>query len=177
MSELGAPIIAVFGHRGSGKTTLIERILRDLSSIGYRVAVAKHVHHRDFAVDVEGKDTWRYARAGAKAVAAVSAAKLFIVREVEDCPELDEVLGILAKDVDLVLIEGFRHRAGQRADVHKIVVARSVEEAEELLQGLSEPVIGVYGDLRVASVGGVRVCGYGELLRRILDIVEQVRGR
>jgi len=43
------PIISVVGKSDSGKTTLIERIIPELTKRGYRVATVKHDVH-DFDI-------------------------------------------------------------------------------------------------------------------------------
>ena len=58
------PAIAIAAYSGTGKTTLIERLLPALRSRGLRVAVVKHDGHR-FDIDREGKDSWRFTQAGA----------------------------------------------------------------------------------------------------------------
>lgn len=99
--------VAVVGEKNTGKTLLIERLVEDLSRSGCRVAVAKHIHHDDFDVDVEGKDTWRAYAAGAEAVAGASPRKLFIVaRKDEDLSLIAELLRTISKP-DLLLLEGF----------------------------------------------------------------------
>ena len=41
------PKVFIFvGHSGAGKTTLIEKLLRELSGRGLRVATIKHAHHK-----------------------------------------------------------------------------------------------------------------------------------
>jgi GTPase SAR1 family protein len=59
------PKVFIFvGHSGAGKTTLIEKLLRELSGRGLRVATIKHAHHK-VVLDTPGKDSWRYKQAGA----------------------------------------------------------------------------------------------------------------
>jgi len=64
MSNIMPNVFIFVGHSGCGKTTLIEKLLRELSGRGLRVAVIKHAHHR-VVLDTPGKDSWRYKQAGA----------------------------------------------------------------------------------------------------------------
>ena len=50
---------------GTGKTTYLERLIAALKARGLRVAAVKHDAHR-LELDREGKDSWRFARAGAE---------------------------------------------------------------------------------------------------------------
>ena len=63
-----AAIIAVVGSKKSGKTTTIEALTRELVKRGFKVAAVKHVSEPDFTMDTKGKDTWRFAQAGARIV-------------------------------------------------------------------------------------------------------------
>ena len=58
------PVIGFAAFSGTGKTTLIEKIVRNLKAQGFRVAVIKHDAHK-FEIDKEGKDSWRFSKAGA----------------------------------------------------------------------------------------------------------------
>ena len=63
----GIPMFGVTGASGSGKTTVVEVLVRVLRQRGWRVATLKHAP-AGFALDRPGKDSWRFARAGAEAV-------------------------------------------------------------------------------------------------------------
>ncbi len=104
-------VVLVRGRSGSGKTTVITRILPALIGAGYRVGVAKHTSHvTEF--DRPGKDSHRFREAGAAAVLAggKDQAALFFPAD----PDSWEVSDIVRRmqDVDLVLIEGFRRITG-----------------------------------------------------------------
>ena len=103
------PIVSFVGNSGAGKTTLLEKIVRELKARGYRVAVIKHSHH-DFEIDHEGKDSWRFAQAGSDCVVISSLAKVAMVQQsaLGGEPPLDELVGLVADRVDIVLTEGFR---------------------------------------------------------------------
>ncbi len=59
-------VLLIVGYKKVGKTTLIERLVPELSSRGYRVGTVKH-HYSEFPieVDAQGTDSWRHRRAGA----------------------------------------------------------------------------------------------------------------
>ena len=71
-------IVSFVGRSGTGKTTLIERLIPELSARGLRVAVIKHDAHR-FDIDKEGKDSWRFTKAGAVVSSIVSDEKSAMV--------------------------------------------------------------------------------------------------
>ncbi len=112
------PAVAFVGKSGSGKTTLIERLIPELQRRGYRVGVAKH-HHRPTFIDQEGKDTWRYERAGASPVGIVSQVQAALFVQTEKELPLDLFLGRYFTGVDVVLIEGYRWSDKPKIEVHR----------------------------------------------------------
>jgi molybdopterin-guanine dinucleotide biosynthesis protein B len=57
-------VIGIAGWKNSGKTTLVTRLIAELTRRGLRVASVKHAHH-EADVDQEGTDTFRHRAAGA----------------------------------------------------------------------------------------------------------------
>lgn len=105
------PVIHVVGKKNSGKTTLIEKIISELSARGYRVATVKH-HHSERPIDLDwkGKDSWRHRNAGAKAVAVISQSETVLFQQTEESTPLSQLLANM-KGVDVVLVEGFGSEA------------------------------------------------------------------
>lgn len=98
-------IYSVVAYSGTGKTTLLEKLIPELKKHGLRVAVLKHDAH-EFEVDREGKDSWRMTRAGAD-ISAVASATHAAIMENRPVPT-EELLGRL-RDVDIILTEGYKH--------------------------------------------------------------------
>ena len=61
------PVLGFVATSGTGKTTLLTRLLPLLKARGLRCGVVKHSHH-DFAIDIPGKDSYRLREAGADQV-------------------------------------------------------------------------------------------------------------
>ncbi len=110
------PAIAFAAFSGVGKTTLIERVVRELKARGIRTAVIKHDGHR-FEIDHEGKDSWRFAQAGADMVIISSADQTACIERRE--LSLQQLLNRI-DHVDLVLVEGFKNE-----DLPQIGIARA----------------------------------------------------
>jgi molybdopterin-guanine dinucleotide biosynthesis adapter protein len=109
-------VYGVIGWKNSGKTSLMERLVTEITGRGFSVSTVKHVHH---AVDLDqpGKDTWRHRQAGAREVVLASADRLAILVEHRGPePELPAVLARLAP-VDLVLVEGYKRDAHPKVEV------------------------------------------------------------
>ena len=120
--------ICVVGCKNSGKTTLIERLVPELIARGRRVATIKHDAH-DFEIDIPGKDTWRHRQAGSETTIIASSSKVAMVRLVDREAGLDELLRLVDRSYDIVLVEGLR-----RSPLPKILVHRDeAGEAPDLL--------------------------------------------
>ncbi|MCK4434661.1 molybdopterin-guanine dinucleotide biosynthesis protein B, partial [Candidatus Bathyarchaeota archaeon] len=76
-------VIAVVGTKNSGKTTVIEILTKELVKRGYRLAVAKHIPEPSFTIDTEGKDTWRFAEAGAETIVSVASDEIVTVEKTD----------------------------------------------------------------------------------------------
>jgi len=112
------PIISIVGKSDSGKTTLIEKLVPELTRRGYRVATVKHDIH-GFEVDREGKDSWRHKQAGAHTVIISSPQKIALIRDVEKDSTLDEIRGRWIQDVDLILSEGYKKDVQPKIEVFR----------------------------------------------------------
>src|SRR5262250_2369787 len=91
--KLKPKIVLVVGYKKTGKTTLIEKLIPELSKRGYRVGTIKH-HHSDFpvAVDSTGSDSWRHRKAGAANVALITPTEVATFRNLGDGIPLDQVI-------------------------------------------------------------------------------------
>ncbi len=151
-------VLAFTGRRKSGKTTLIERLVKILSSEG-KVAVVKHVHHTDVEFDVEGTDTWRIKHAGATAVVGLAPNKFFLNADIEtDLDSAINLIKLVVPNIRMVLLEGFYDQIKMRKDVYRIIVVKTMEEAEELLADSHTKPLGIYcEDCDEIEVGGIPV--------------------
>lgn len=109
-------VYGVIGWKNSGKTSLMERLVADITGRGFTVSTVKHVHH---AVDLDqpGKDTFRHRQAGAREVVLASADRFALMVEHRGQePELAAILARLAP-VDLVLVEGYKRDTHCKVEV------------------------------------------------------------
>jgi len=134
------PILSVVGRSNSGKTTLLEKLVRELSRRGWRIGTVKHHVHGPVTVDVPGKDSWRHKQAGARAVVLASDCTCFLVRDTPAQLPLDEIAHRYLDEVVLVLTEGFRSAA-----MPKIEVNRAAQQTP-LLCGPGDDLLAVVSD-------------------------------
>lgn len=130
-------IIGVAGFKNAGKTTLVERLVAELTGRGYKVSTIKHAHH-SFDIDHEGRDSFRHRKAGASQVAVVSRHRWAIIDELRDEPEpsLKEMLARL-DPCDLVIVEGYKR------DDHEKIEVRNVDSSNPRLVDEDETIVAV----------------------------------
>jgi molybdopterin-guanine dinucleotide biosynthesis protein B len=116
-------VIGVAGFKNAGKTTLVEKLVVELTRRGYRISTVKHAHH-SFDIDHEGRDSFRHRAAGASEVAVVSASRWAIIHESRDEaePPLADILAKLAP-CDLVIIEGYKRDDHDKIEVRNLALA------------------------------------------------------
>jgi molybdopterin-guanine dinucleotide biosynthesis protein B/molybdopterin-guanine dinucleotide biosynthesis protein len=115
------PAVTVVARSGTGKTTLLEKLIDALVRRGWTIGALKHDAHR-FEIDHPGKDSWRLTRAGATVTAISSPAKSAVIRQHDVEPDLE----VLLRDfigVDLVLTEGFKRSRLPKIEVHRAALA------------------------------------------------------
>ncbi len=100
---------SVVGYGSSGKTTLIRKLVKELRTRGYKIAVVKHDPGEHGAVDKEGSDTSLFWEAGSEAVILASPSRLTLFKRTEKDLMVEEILP-LCGDVDCVILEGYKGR-------------------------------------------------------------------
>ena len=134
------PILSVVGRSNSGKTTLLEKLIRELTARGRLVGTIKHHVHGALTVDVPGKDSWRHRQAGARAVALASSDMFFVVRDSPAGLTLEAIAHLALFGMDLVLTEGFKS-----GPMPKIEINRQAQ-ASPLLCGSMDHLVAVVAD-------------------------------
>ena len=108
-----------FGAKsGTGKTTLLEKIIAELKLRGYRIGVIKHNAHH-FDIDCPGKDSYRLTQAGADTMLVVSPEKLAVVKKRHESSSIEELIATYFSDMDLVLTEGFKKSGLPKIELHR----------------------------------------------------------
>ncbi len=99
----------------TGKTTILEKVIPILKQSGLRVAALKgHLQHYD--LDLPGKDSWRFAAAGAE-ITGLTTPDSYILIGTEREKSGNEAAAELLKDLDLIIIEGNKETANAKIEV------------------------------------------------------------
>jgi molybdopterin-guanine dinucleotide biosynthesis protein B len=117
---MNSRIFGITGWKNSGKTTLTEKLVAELTARGRRVSTVKHAHH-DFDIDKEGADSFRHRQAGAVEVAIVSGRRWALMHELRGDaePTLDAILARL-EPADIVLVEGYKRESHQKIETRRL---------------------------------------------------------
>ena len=110
-------IIGVVGWKDTGKTTLIEKLIKEFNNRDLTVSTIKHSHH-NFSVDRQGTDSFRHFNAGAKETILGSEKKwIKFSRQISDPkPNLAFLIEQIIP-VDIVIVEGFKSSSHKKVEV------------------------------------------------------------
>lgn len=131
-------MLSVTSYSGVGKTTLIENIVKLLTSRGYKVGTIKHTCH-DFDVDCEGKDSYKHRKAGSSKVCVVSKNRVSFIEERSEEKNLKDIVKLYS-DMDLIIIEGYK-----KYKFKKLEIIRS-DKYNDIISD-KEDLIGIVSDL------------------------------
>ncbi len=121
MTKSSPFILGFAAFSGTGKTSLLKQLIPLLKNRGLRIGVIKHSHH-DFEIDYPGKDSHSLRSAGASPVLIVSPYRCAIITEFEEPQDIhlpDQLRLLTTENLDLILVEGFRHEAFSKIELHR----------------------------------------------------------
>ena len=125
MVNIPSPAISIVGRHNSGKTTLIEQVIKELVARGHDVGSIKHHSHVGFDIDYPGKDSYRHRAAGASEVVIAAPDMLARVKMLQEEVECNDIVRSMPGH-DIIVVEGYRKsglptieimRSGNPADV------------------------------------------------------------
>ncbi len=127
------PLVGLAAASGTGKTTLLLKIIPLLKARGLRIALIKRAHHT-FDTDKPGKDSYELRKAGAAQVLVGSDHRWALVVENES-PKEPTLLDLLEKlrpeALDLVIVEGFKSAAIPKIEIHRPSLGQSLLAASD----------------------------------------------
>ena len=121
------PVLGFAAFSGTGKTTLLKQLIAILKDKDIRIGLVKHAHH-EFDVDKPGKDSYELRKAGATQTLVASGKRWALMTETPEHlgdPHLEDLLGKLDQtQLDLVLVEGFRHVHFPKIELHRAALSQ-----------------------------------------------------
>jgi len=112
------PVVCLVGSSNSGKTTLLTRLIGILKQRGFKVGTIKH-HLHPFDIDHKGKDSWWHQQAGAEATVITTSGQTALIKKTDSQMDPREIISHYLNDMDLILIEGFKHSSFPKIEVHR----------------------------------------------------------
>jgi molybdopterin-guanine dinucleotide biosynthesis protein B len=145
-------VIAVVGTKKSGKTTTIENLIKELTERDYKVAAIKHIAEPDFTIDTAGKDTWKFAKAGAKTIISMAANEIATIEKgTTESVSLEKLLK-KCRGNDIVFIESFKKHVALKKNIPKIVITKSKKEAIDAPETF-KPILAFSGPYSTEALG------------------------
>ena len=135
------PLLGFVAWSGTGKTTLLERLIPLLGQRGLRLGVLKHTHHH-FDMDKPGKDSHRLRQAGASQMMVASRRRhaRIIETELAEADFRQLLASFDQRSLDLLLVEGFKHEHFPKIELHRAAIGKP------LLFPLDRDIIAVASD-------------------------------
>lgn len=157
-------VLSVFGYTGSGKTTTIEGIIKELVSRNYTVGSIKEIHFEAFCIDKEGTNTHRHRIAGSDLVTARGYHETDILYQ-EKLP-ISQILKQYSK-YDYVVMEGVTD-----CNCPKILAARNTEDIDMRMDDSVMAITGVitngdYSNGLLPVINGVKD------VKALVDLIEE----
>ncbi len=156
--------VSFIARSGTGKTTLIVKVIKILSDRGYRVSSVKHTDH-DFEADIPGKDSWRHKNAGAFSTMLISNGKAAFFSDIDSSfdTETAAVISKYFSGSDIVIIEGFKDLKVKKIELLRKDIEGGLEPrftndpnlilvcADEFIKDLEVPQLNINDSEKIAD--------------------------
>jgi molybdopterin-guanine dinucleotide biosynthesis protein B len=156
-------VLSVYGYTGSGKTSTIELIIRELVHRGYSVGSVKEIHYEQFAIDTLGSNTDRHRRAGAELVTARGINETDVL--FPNRLSIEQILSFYSQDY--VVLEGVRD-----TKVPKILCAKNREEIIKLIDETVFAISGVISN-EISSYNNLPVINSLDNVKDMVDLIHK----
>ena len=149
-----------------------------MAARGYRVGSIKHHGHVGFDIDVPGKDSWRHTKAGSVHTVIASPDKVASIRQTLVPADLPELIATM-NDVDIVIVEGFKHAGLRSLALYRSGNAGDLENAAHPDFLDSESTLGSVTDIEQVAEYAARLdkpCFAFDDISGICDFIESSCG-
>ena len=112
-------IIGIAGWSGSGKTTVVESLIKIFrTKYNFTVCALKHAHE-NFKIDQEGKDSFRFSKAGANQVIISSKKHWAIINNLNNKEKELEYLLKEVTDTNIIIVEGWKYSNLKKIEIYR----------------------------------------------------------
>jgi len=158
-------VLGIVGKSDVGKTTLILKLIPELTKRGYKVGTVKNCPH-GFDIDRKGKDSWKFSKEGSRGVLLTSQKKIALIKSTEENSDILKIIDLLFYDFDIVLVEGF----SKEQRLKKVEILRK-GISEQIYSPLNE-VIAIVSDIDVKIDKPIfkpdQICAIVDFLEKIM---------
>jgi len=122
ISHFPIPVLGFAAFSGTGKTSMLKKLIPLLKAKGLHIGLVKQSHH-DFEIDQPGKDSYELRKAGATQTLITSPYRWALMHEHETPAEIPLVEILSKMDVtvlDIVLIEGFKNTSFPKIELNRV---------------------------------------------------------
>jgi len=134
--------IGIVGAKNSGKTTLIEKMIKELSKKSINVMSIKHTPHQH-SFDTEGKDSFRHRKSGAKLTITENPSEFAIFSQ-SDKIIRSKLENIFNESFDICIVEGDKF-----SDLPKILLTRNIDKIDS--NNISN-ILATYGESKIDTI-------------------------
>ena len=120
--------VAFTGPSNSGKTTLIEKIAKQLIK-NYKVAIVKNDPKDKAIFDKEGKDSYKFSQTGAEVIVTSPTRTTYLSQREKSIDEIVSLFG----DFDYLLVEGLKTLPLPRVAIFRNKLEESYFECSEAI--------------------------------------------
>jgi molybdopterin-guanine dinucleotide biosynthesis protein B len=162
----GPPLlIHIIGLKNTGKSGLVESLVRELTERGIKTGVLKHDGAGHFHWDREGTDTYRMRQAGSPVTAILSDREFAVHAAGGLDVTLPEIVETFFRGFDIVLVEGFKKLEGKKIEVlRKVASTHPLSPEDELIATFGDRLF----DRNVPHFDGTSVPDLAGLISRLL---------
>lgn len=156
-------VLSVIGYSNTGKTTLIENLIKELKNRGYTIGTVKEIGCDDFTIDKQGTNTYRHKVAGSQQISARSLRETDIMYQKK--LDLDELL--MYYNHDYVILEGITD-----CKIPNIVTGITLDDIEKKINNNTILISGVFANV-FNKYNNIKVINCKTKIKKLTDIVEK----